>query len=205
MADYISTRFSMWTLGKFSVTWGFGVMLLVAGLAGAGGVMPLVALSAVCHELGHLTGLYLAGAAVESFRLTAFGAEIRADTRYLPYGREILCTLAGPVVNLLLALVLARVAGDYILAGANLLLGCFNLLPIPSLDGGRTLYLLVSWCTDPVLAGRVCRPVGIGCSVVLTAVALALTLWHGAGLFLMLGAVGTLLPQMLQDRDPCAC
>ena len=205
MADYISTRFSMWTLGKFSVTWGFGVMLLVAGLAGAGGVMPLVALSAVCHELGHLTGLYLAGAAVESFRLTAFGAEIRADTRYLPYGREILCTLAGPVVNLLLALVLARVAGDYILAGANLLLGCFNLLPIPSLDGGRTLYLLVSWCTDPVLAGRVCRPVGIGCSVVLTAVALALTLWHGAGLFLMLGAVGTLLPQMLRDRERCPC
>ena len=191
----------MWTWGRFSVTWGFGAMLLVAGLAGAGSVMPLVALSAVCHELGHLAGLHLAGAAVESFRLTAFGAEIR----YLPYGREILCTLAGPAVNLLLALVLARTAGDYILAGANLLLGCFNLLPVPSLDGGRLLYLLVSWCTDPVLAGRVCRPVGLGCSVVLTAAALALTLWHGAGLFLLLGAVGTLLPQMLQDRDPCAC
>ena len=80
----------MWTWGRFSVTWGFGAMLLVAGLAGAGSVMPLVALSAVCHELGHLAGLHLAGAAVESFRLTAFGAEIRADTRYLPYGREIL-------------------------------------------------------------------------------------------------------------------
>ena len=195
----------MWTWGRFSVTWGFGAMLLVAGLAGAGSVMPLVALSAVCHELGHLAGLHLAGAAVESFRLTAFGAEIRADTRYLPYGREILCTLAGPAVNLLLALVLARTAGDYILAGANLLLGCFNLLPVPSLDGGRLLYLLVSWCTDPVLAVRVCRPVGLGCSVALTAAALALTLWHGAGLFLLLGAVGTLLPQMLQDRDPCAC
>ena len=109
----------MWTWGRFSVTWGFGAMLLVAGLAGAGSVMPLVALSAVCHELGHLAGLRLAGAAVESFRLTAFGAEIRADTRYLPYGREILCTLAGPAVNLLLALVLARTAGDYILAGAH--------------------------------------------------------------------------------------
>lgn len=191
--------------GKLEAGWGFGALTALSLLAGAGEVLPLALASALCHELGHLAALRLAGARVERLRLTAFGAEIRADTRYLPYGREILCTLAGPAVNLLLALVLARTAGDYILAGANLLLGCFNLLPVPSLDGGRLLYLLVSWCTDPVLAGRVCRPVGLGCSVVLTAAALALTLWHGAGLFLLLGAVGTLLPQMLQDRDPCAC
>ena len=30
--------------------------------------------------------------------------------------------------------------------------------------------------------------------------ALALTLWHGAGLFLMLGALGTLLPQLPRGR-----
>lgn len=185
----------MWNWGKLTVTWGFGAMLLVAYLAGAGSVLPLVMLSAVCHELGHLGGLRLAEAAVERVRLTAFGAEIRADTRYLPYGREILCTLAGPAVNLALALLFSRVSGEYVLAGANLLLGCFNLLPMPSLDGGRVLYLLVSWLADPMLADRVCRPVGLGCSVLLTAAALALTLWHGAGLFLLLGAAGTLLPQ----------
>lgn len=185
----------MWNWGKLTVTWGFGTMLLVAYLAGAGSVLPLVMLSAVCHELGHLGGLRLAGAAVERVRLTAFGAEIRADTRYLPYGREILCTLAGPAVNLALALVFSRVSGEYVLAGANLLLGCFNLLPMPSLDGGRVLHLLVSWLADPMLADRVCRPVGLGCSALLTAAALALTFQHGAGLFLLLGAAGTLLPQ----------
>ena len=186
----------MWTWGKLSVTWGFGAMLLAAGLAGAGSVLPLVALSALCHELGHLAALRLAGAEAERFRLTAFGVEIRADTRRLSYGAEILCTLAGPAVNLVLALLLARVTGDYILAGANLLLGCFNLLPVPSLDGGRALYLLVSWCADPMLADRVCRRAGIGCSVLLTGTALALTLRHGAGLFLLLGAAGTLFSQM---------
>ena len=186
----------MWKSGKLEVTWGFAAMLVLALLAGAGGVLPLIGLSALCHELGHLAALRLAGAGVEMFRLTAFGAEIRADTRYLPYGREILCTLAGPVVNLVLALILARVAGDYILAGANFLLGIFNLLPIPSLDGGRTLFLLVSWAADPLTADQICRVVGRGCSMILTAAALLLTLWHGTGLFLLLGALGTLLPQL---------
>lgn len=188
----------MWKSGKLEVTWGFGCMLLLAVLAGAGSVLPLVALSALCHELGHLGALRLAGAGVERFRLTAFGAEIQADTRYLPYGREILCTLAGPAVNLLLALVLARVAGDYMLAGANLLLGLFNLLPMASLDGGRALFLLVCWWADPVAADQICGTVGLGCALLLAAAALLLTLWHGAGLFLLLAAAGALLPHLFQ-------
>ena len=112
----------MWKSGKLEIGWGFAAMVLLALLAGAGGVLPLVLLSALCHELGHLAALRLAGTEVELLRLTAFGAEIRADTRYLPYPKEILCTLAGPAVNLVLALVFARIAGDYVLAGANLLL-----------------------------------------------------------------------------------
>lgn len=186
----------MWKSGKLEISWGFGVMLALALLAGAGNVLPLVALSALCHELGHLAALGLAGAAVERFRLTAFGAEIQADTRYLSYPREILCTLAGPAVNLFLALVFARAAGDYVLAGANLLLGVFNLLPVPSLDGGRALHLLVSWLADPLTADRFCRRVGVGCALVLTAAALVLTLRHQAGLFFLLAAAGTLLPQV---------
>ena len=35
---------------------------MLALIAGAGEVLPLVALSALCHELGHLTALRLVGA-----------------------------------------------------------------------------------------------------------------------------------------------
>ena len=171
-------------------------MLLLALVAGAGTVLPLVGLSALCHELGHLSALYLARARIEEIRLTAFGAEIRADTRYLPYVRDILCTLAGPAVNLVLAVVLSRVAGDYLLAGANVLLGVFNLLPLPSMDGGRAVYLLVSWMADPMTADRVCRWVGIVCGMILVATALALVAIHRTGLFLLLAALGGLLPQL---------
>lgn len=190
----------MWKSGKLEIGWGAAAMLTLAVLAGAWEVLPLVGLSALCHELGHLAALALAGAEVERLRLTAFGAEIRADTRRLSYPVEIFCTLAGPVVNLALALIFSRVAGEYVLAGANLLLGAFNLLPVPTLDGGRALHLLVSWWTDPMLADQVCRRVGLGCALLLTAAALVLTLLHRAGLFFLLAALGTLLPQVLGGR-----
>ena len=186
----------MWSWRKLSVTWGAVGLLALALFAGAGEVLPVVALAALCHELGHLTALALVKAKIERIRLTAFGAEIRADTRYLPYGREIFCTLAGPAVNLVLAVVLARAAGNYLLAGANLFLGVFNLLPLPSLDGGRALHLAVSWVTDPMLADRVCRWVGLVWGGALAATALVLVVRHGTGAFLLLGALGAFLPQL---------
>ena len=186
----------MLRLGKLEAGWGFFALMAVSLLAGAGNVLPLVLLSALCHEIGHLAALWLAGARVENVRLTAFGAEIRADTRRLSYPREIVCTLAGPTVNLLLALAFARLGGNYVAAGANLLLGCFNLLPVPALDGGRALHLLVSWRFDPMAADRICQKVGVSCAMLLTTAALVLTVRYHAGLFLLLGAAGTLIPQL---------
>ena len=81
-------------------------------------------------------------------------------------------------------------------AWASLVLGCFNLLPVPALDGGRALHLLVSWVLDPMAADRICRRVGLGCALLLTAGALFLTVRYQAGLFLLLGASGTLIPQL---------
>lgn len=193
----------MWTWGKVSVGWGFGALILVAVLAGAGPVLPMVLAAAAAHELGHLAALGAFGARVGRIRLTAFGAEISADTRRLSYPREIFCTLAGPLVNLVLAVVLARLTGALTLAGANLLLGCFNLLPVPALDGGRALDLMVSWLWDPMTADAVCRRVGVGCSVALVGTALVLTVRYQAGLFLLVGALGTLAPQLaeyIRDR-----
>lgn len=133
---------------------------------------------------------------MEAVRLTAFGAEIRADTRYLPYGREILCTLAGPAVNLVLALLFARALGWYLPAGVNLFLGCFNLLPLPGLDGGRALYLGVSWLAGPEAADRVCQWVGLVCAGGLCAGTLYLAALHHTGLFLFIAALGALFPQL---------
>ncbi len=186
--------------GKLEIAPGFWLLLLAALVIGAGEVLPLVALAAVCHELGHLAALALAGAGVGRLRLTALGAELWADTRRLSYGRELLCTLAGPGVNLALALVLARQSGDYLLAGANLLQGAYNLLPLPGLDGGRALHLAVSFLADPMLADRVCRRVGLLCALGITGAAAALVLTRGTGLFLLPAALGGLFDAISYEK-----
>lgn len=186
--------------GKLEITPGFWLLLLAALVMGAGEVLPLVVLAAVCHELGHLAALALLGAGVERLRLTALGAELWADTRRLSYGRELVCTLAGPGVNLTLALLLARQAGDYLLAGASLLQGLYNLLPLPGLDGGRALYLAVSSLADPILADRLCRRVGLLCALAITGAAAALVLTQGTGLFLLPAALGGLLGAIFDEK-----
>lgn len=186
----------MLTLGRLEVTWGFAVVPLLALWLGAGSILPVIYISSLCHELGHLAALALAGAKVEKLRLSARGAELHADTRFLPYGREILCSLAGPMVNVALALFFSRCMGNYLFGGANLLLALFNLLPVPSLDGGRILFLSVSWAFGPWAADTVCRVVGLLTAVLLTAGAFVLFLRYHGGFFLVLAALGVLLPQI---------
>ena len=174
--------------GKLEIGWGFPALAAVALLAGAGGALPIAALCALSHETGHLLALRLARAKVERVRLTAFGAEIQADTRYLPYPQEILCTLAGPAVNLILAVLLARLAGNDLAAGVNLTLGVFNLLPILPLDGGRVVYGLLAERLDPDWADRLLTA-SAGCLVGLLAGAGAIAALHYANVTLLLTAL----------------
>ncbi|MDP9416612.1 MAG: M50 family metallopeptidase, partial [Actinomycetota bacterium] len=110
----------------------------------------LLYLSVLVHELSHsLTALAL-GLRVRRITLHLLGgaSEIAQEPR--TPGAEFLIAFAGPAVSLVLAgvgyvaaqaLDPAAVAGFLVLllAGANLLLGIFNLLPALPLDGGRLL------------------------------------------------------------------
>lgn len=180
----------MFRLGKLRIAPGFPALLVVSWLAGAGEVLPLVFLAAFLHELAHIAALTVVGSGVEEIRLTAFGAEIQADTRFLPYGKDILCTLAGPFSNIFLGVILSRVSADYLFAGANLLQGIFNLLPLAGLDGARALHLAISWAFDPSVADHVCRYVEIACSAVLLIASVYFVAARQVGAFLLLAALG---------------
>ncbi len=182
------------------VTAGFFLLLAAAFALSPPPLTAAVLLAAALHESGHLLALYAFRVPVEGVRLCASGAVIFArGARRLSYGRELLVTLAGPAANLLAAPFISLFAArldwgwGYLLAGANALLGVYNLLPIPPLDGGRTLYLLAAWRFGPDAGETASAAVGLTAALALTAFGAYLLFFrHGGALFLCaaLGLLG---------------
>src|SRR5712692_3046478 len=109
--------------------------------------------SLLAHELGHAVVARRMGIAVEGITLWLFGGVARLRGEASSPGGEARIALAGPVVSFGLAVLfgLATYLLDPIrgaglvegatawLAGTNLLLAIFNLIPAYPLDGGRVL------------------------------------------------------------------
>ena len=133
-------------IGKLEVTAPFFLMLAWLNYLDRQGLVPLCVLACCFHELGHLLSIRLLSGDIKLIRLTAVGAEM-VLCRPMGYGQEMVAALAGPGVNLLLAVLCCRWSWGTLFAGLNLALGCFNLLPVGRLDGGRFLHgLLAVFC-----------------------------------------------------------
>ena len=179
------------------------VLVLFATLTSPAGLTVLL-LAALCHELGHYIVLRRCGAVVEKVSVTPFGVALQLASRpQLSYGQELAAVGAGPTVNLLMALALSawENAGEwaYAAAGAHLVLGLFNLLPVRPLDGGTMLWLAAAWRWDPFIADRVARMTDA-----LAALFICLCgvwLWQQTGSpFLLLGAAGVFPWRELRNR-----
>lgn len=191
----VSIRSTIFPERGIHVGAGFVLALAASLLVAPWEVAAAVLLAAALHEGGHLAALAAFGVPVDGLRLGACGAVIYAPgARRLSYGRELAVTLAGPLVNLALAPLLARLAVRYgwawlcLFAGAHLVLGVYNLLPIPPLDGARALYLLAAYRCGPVLGERICAAAGLCCASALALLG-ARVFVTGRGALLLLSAL----------------
>lgn len=148
--------------------------------------------AALLHELAHYAVLRLCGVRTARFTLTGLGASLYVpELHRLSYGAELLSAAAGPLINLLLWVLLSLTGREELtlFAGAQMVLGVLNLLPVRPMDGGRILWLATAYLTEPYTADRVAAAVGLAASSALLALCLWLVLTTGSGLFLLLGAL----------------
>ncbi|MGZ6134189.1 MAG: site-2 protease family protein [Myxococcaceae bacterium] len=109
--------------------------------------VALVFVSVLLHELGHALAFRAFGYR-SSIQLLMFGGVTTPETdQPLPWGKDVVTTLAGPIFGLVLGVlclwIAPRVTGDLARysfeygAYTNLVWAVFNLLPVLPMDGGR--------------------------------------------------------------------
>ena len=190
--------------GALRVTPGCIAVLAGACLITPEKVLAAILIAAALHELGHIAALRRFVVAIDGVVLSAWGAQIHArELRRLSYGQELLVTLAGPTVNLLLSPLTAALSlrlgwqDGLILAGAHAILGAFNLLPILPLDGGQALYLAVAWRFGPLWADAVTAVTGLVCALTLLFLSAGLVI-RGGGIFFLLASLELLRGALAQ-------
>ena len=143
--------------GKLEIRGSFCLMAAWLNYLDRQQVVPMAMLACLFHELGHYWAILALGGDVKLIRLTGVGAEMSLAAP-LGYWREGVAALAGPGVNLALALVFCRWEWGAVFAGLNLALACFNLMPVFPLDGGRAAGAVLSLLFGPVWGGGMLKP-----------------------------------------------
>ena len=158
----------------------FWLLVLLAAIVSPLTVVAAILTAAALHELGHLAVMRYYGVSVKRFRLTALGAELDAPAlARLPYGRELIITLAGVTVNLFCAVLLA-------------LLGLRTWREWCFVFAGAHLVLALSFFLGPATGERITAAVSLACSLALCALGLKLSLGLHSGWLFAFAAFGLL-------------
>jgi len=164
----------------------FLIWIFVAGWA-AGGVadalnslvfMVLLFGCVLAHEFGHIFTARAFGVATPDVTLLPIGGVARLERIPEKPGEEFLVAIAGPLVNVVIAIVLIAVTPTHIsaehfaamesakvsmidrLAEVNLFLAVFNMIPAFPMDGGRVLRALLAIRLGHVRATEIAAMIG---------------------------------------------
>lgn len=163
------------------LVWIFGASYVSGGAGAAwGGLIFMILLFAcvLAHEFGHIFTARAFGVATPDVTLLPIGGVARLERIPEKPSEEFLIAVAGPLVNVAIALGLVAVAGADLspgnlasmesgriamvdrLAAVNLFLALFNMIPAFPMDGGRVLRALLAIRMGHVRATEVAASIG---------------------------------------------
>ncbi len=146
--------------------------------------MALLFACVLLHEFGHILTARRFGIKTPEVNLLPIGGVASLERMPEKPSQELLVALAGPMVNVLIALLLILAFGGQMqgtvdriedpgvnlvtrLAATNIFLAVFNLIPAFPMDGGRVLRALLSMRLGPQKATQIAAKVGQGLAFVL--------------------------------------
>lgn len=149
--------------------------------------------SALFHESGHILVMIFLGEKIKTLVFSATGISLeKSDTSTFSYDGEIILSLAGIAVNGVLSVAFAvfyKIYGNTVLrdiALVNMLVGGFNMLPIETLDGERTLHYLLLKNISREMADKISFAVSVMTIISLIAVGTVISFYAKTNYSLMI-------------------
>ena len=171
------------------LVWIFGASYVSGGIDAAWTSLVFIVLVFLCvllHEFGHIFTARAFGVLTPNVVLLPIGGVARLERIPEKPLEEFLIAIAGPLVNVVIAVLLLLFAGADLtsnaaavdidntkipmvdrLAAVNLFLAVFNLIPAFPMDGGRVLRAALSARLGFVRATEIAASIGQGCAFLL--------------------------------------
>ena len=169
----------MHSLLRVRISYSFILLVCIGLFLGYSRIIFFCLLAATCHELGHVAVMKRYGKKILQICIGISGTELISEP--LSYRQELLCALAGPLVNLIIFL-FCRWRLHYF-SYCSLLLCAYNALPIYPLDGGRMLCCVLSMRHGDSKAETICEVVSFGVCLCLMLVATCVIVYYRCGLW----------------------
>lgn len=172
-----------WGIG-FRISLWFPLMVLAMLTQDPSGMAAGCLCAAVLHEIGHFLAMLAVGDRPTRICLGVFGVRAEHNAVPLSYEKAAIISLAGPLTNVLCALVFQRMGAAQAALIHSVLAG-FHLLPIAAVDGGEALQLLLSLAMEEEQAHRAVLRISVGILFPLAAIGFFLLIQTGYNLSLL--------------------